>query len=157
MSQCSCCNAHGALESALLALLAMSKGWQSFAQEGCVNPTCPSMRSHSQEGINPGDSSASCTVCVLGLHFHTVHHLSKTDAINTLKLFQKESRHKASIKRPRTPLCPSNTQHRYFSGKYQLPVTFYSCFISPKSLFTVLFLLFYSKIQPSKWSEIFFQ
>lgn len=64
LSECSCCNAHGALEAALLALLAVPKGWQSLAQEGCVGSTTPRVhpRHPTQEGANAGDNSVSYTV-----------------------------------------------------------------------------------------------
>lgn len=122
---------------------------------GFNNPMCPAMRPHSQEGPNPGNNSVSSVVCVMEQQDHISTQCTiYQHQINTLNLFQKESRHEASL---RTPLHTSNPQCRYFCGKYQLPVTFYSCFLLPKSLLTILFLLLYKRIQPSKWSKILFR
>lgn len=83
----------------------MSKGWQSLAQEGCVDSTIPQVRPHSQEGPNPAGNS-SLLLCVLWSSRIASPHSApfiKTSAVNTLKLFQKESRHRLLSNGPGLP------------------------------------------------------
>lgn len=106
---------------------------------GFNNPTCPSMRPCLQEGTTPGDNSVSHTV--LWISRITLPHsapFTKNRCQKHTKAIPEKSRQKASIRWPRTPLRPSNPQYRYFSGKYQLPATFYSFFILPNIVFIVV-------------------